>query len=299
MDRIEAMQAFVAVADLKGFAPAARKLGLSPSAITRLVAGLEDRIGARLLQRTTRSVTLTDTGTQYLERSRRIIAEIEEAEASAQAERVQPTGRLVVSAPMVFGRLHVAPLMTQFLRRFPSVSGELRLSDRMINLVDEGVDVAVRIGHLPDSSVIARTMGDMRRIIVASPRYLKKRGRPRKLSELASHDFIRFTGAGPSIDWRFKENGREIRISRLARYATNSADAAVQYAEEDGGLAMVLYYQAAEAIAKKRLEIVLREYEAPVIPIHLVYPTTRLLSAKVWAFIDTALELCDWQFSKR
>ncbi len=299
MDRIEAMQAFVAVADLKGFAPASRKLGLSPSAVTRLVAGLEDRIGARLLQRTTRSVTLTDTGTQYLERSRRIIADIEEAEASAQAERVQPTGRLVVSAPMVFGRLHVAPLMTQFLRRFPSVSGELRLSDRMINLVDEGVDVAVRIGRLPDSSVIARTMGDMRRIIVASPRYLKKRGRPRKLSELDSHDFIRFTGAGPSIDWRFRENGREIRISRLARYATNSADAAVQYAEEDGGLAMVLYYQAAEAIAKKRLEIVLREYEAPAMPIHLVYPTTRLLSAKVRAFIDTALELCDWQFSKR
>lgn len=299
MDRIEAMQAFVAVADLKGFAPAARKLGLSPSAITRLVVGLEDRLGARLLQRTTRSVTLTDTGTQYLERSRRIIADIEEAEASAQAERVQPTGRLVVSAPMVFGRLHVAPLVTEYLRRYPAVSGELRLSDRMINLVDEGVDVAVRIGHLPDSGVIARTVGDMRRIIVASPRYLKKRGRPQKLSELASHDFIRFTGAGPSIDWRFTENGREIRISRLARYATNSADAAVQYAEQDGGFAMVLYYQAAEAIAKKRLEIVLREYEAPVMPIHLVYPTTRLMSAKVRAFIDTVLEVCDWQFSKR
>lgn len=298
MDRIEAMQAFMAVVDLKGFAPAARKLGISPSAITRLVAGLEDHLGARLLQRTTRSVTLTDVGTQYLERARRIIGEIEEAEAAAQAQRVEPTGRLVVSAPLVFGHLHVGPLMARYLKRYPLVTGELRLSDRMINMVDEGVDAAVRIGHLTDSSLVARTIGDMQRVIVAAPRYLKKRGRPVKPSDLASHDIIRFTAAGPNVDWRFIENGREIRIPHLARYVTNSADAAVQYAEQDGGVAMLLYYQAAEAIGKGRLQIVLKDYEPPSMPIHIVYPNARLLSAKVRAFIDTAVETCEWKFSE-
>src|SRR4051794_35497250 len=168
MDRIDAMQAFVLVADLKGFAPAARRLGLSASGVTRLIAALEERVGARLLQRTTRSVMLTDVGTRYLERARRILADVEEAEASAQAERTAPSGRLVVSAPNGFGRLHVAPLFSTYLKRYPEVSGELRLSDRMVNLVEDGIDCAVRVGHLPDSSLVARGVGDMRRVVVAS-----------------------------------------------------------------------------------------------------------------------------------
>jgi DNA-binding transcriptional LysR family regulator len=139
MDRIDAMRAFVSVADLEGFAPAARKLGLSASAVTRLIASLENHLGARLLQRTTRSVTLTDVGARYLERARRILGDVEEAEASAQAERTQPSGKLVVSAPLMFGRLHVGPIMSAYLKKYPEVSAELRLSDRMINLVDEGV----------------------------------------------------------------------------------------------------------------------------------------------------------------
>src|ERR1700676_5092554 len=148
MDRIDSMQAFVAVADLQGFAPAARKLGLSPSGVTRLIAALEDRLGARLLQRTTRSVTLTDVGARYLERVRRILADVEEAETSAEGERSRPSGRLVVSAPVGFGRLHVSPVMSAYLTRYPDVLGELRLSDHMINLVEDGVDLAVQIGHL-------------------------------------------------------------------------------------------------------------------------------------------------------
>src|ERR1700682_1896053 len=149
MDRIDAMQAFVAVADLRGVAPAARKLGLSPSGVTRLIAALEERVGARLLQRTTRSVTLTDVGARYLERARRILADVEEAETSAQAERTQPSGRLVVSAPVGFGRIHVTPLISAWLKRYPDASGELRLSDRMINLVEDGVDWGGRSGHSP------------------------------------------------------------------------------------------------------------------------------------------------------
>src|SRR5260370_23844284 len=180
MDRIDAMQDFVAVAGLQGFAPAARKLGLSPSGVTRLIAALEDRRGARLLQRTTRSVTLTDVGARYLERARRILADVEEAEGSAQDERAKPSGRLVVCAPVGFGRLHVSPVMSAYLKRYPEVSGELRLSDRMINLVEDGVDLAVRIGHLPDSSLVARHVGEMRRIVVASSGYLGERGEPKQ-----------------------------------------------------------------------------------------------------------------------
>src|SRR5271165_6756651 len=176
MDRIDAMQAFVTVADLRGFAPAARKLKVSPSAVTRLIAALEQRLGARLLQRTTRSVTLTDAGARYLERARRILADVEEAEIAAQGERTRPSGRFVVSAPVGFGRLHVSPVMTAYLKRYPEVSGELRLEDRVINLVEDGVDLAVRIGHLADSSLVSRQVGEMRRIVVASPGYLKSHG---------------------------------------------------------------------------------------------------------------------------
>src|SRR5271155_5612487 len=173
MDRIEAMQAFVAVADLRGFAPAARKLGLSPSGVTRLIAALEERLGARLLQRTTRSVTLTDAGARYLERIRRILADVEEAEIAAEGERTRPSGRLVVSAPAGFGRLHVSPVMTAYLNRYPVGSGGLRLQARQGILVEDGIDLAVRISHLADSSLVARQVGEMRRIVVAAPSYLK------------------------------------------------------------------------------------------------------------------------------
>jgi DNA-binding transcriptional LysR family regulator len=296
MDRIDSMQAFVAVADLQGFAPAARKLGLSPSAVTRLIAALEDRLGARLLQRTTRQVGLTDAGARYLERVRRILADVEEAEAAAEGERTRPSGRLVVSAPVGFGRLHVSPVMSAYLARYPEVSGELRLSDRMINLVEEGVDVAVRIGHLADSSLVARQVGEMRRIIVASSGYLEKSGEPDTPQAIASHQTIQFGATAASPDWRFVEDGHEIRVTVTPRLTTNSADAAIQYAEQGGGLTRVLAYQAAAAIKAGRLKIVLAKFEPPPLPIHLVYPTSRLLSAKVRTFIDLVTERSDWHF---
>src|SRR5277367_2383008 len=206
MDRINAMQAFVTVADLKGFAPAARKLGLSPSGVTRLIAALEERLGARLLQRTTRQVALTDVGTNYLERARRILADVEEAEGAAEGERTRPSGRLVVSAPLGFGRLHVSPIMSAYLKRYGEVSAELRLSDRMVNLVEDGVDLAVRIGHLPDSTLVARHVGEMRRIVVASTGYLGEHGEPGTPEAVVAHATIQF-GAAP--DWRFVRDGRE------------------------------------------------------------------------------------------
>src|SRR6266436_3049562 len=239
MDRLDAMQAFVAVADLEGFAPAARKLGLSPSAVTRLIAALEERLGARLLQRTTRKVALTDVGARYLERVRGILADVEEAEGAAEGERTRPVG---------FGRLHVSPVMSAYLKRYPEVSGELRLSDRMINLVEEGVDLAVRIGHLADSSLVARHVGEMRRIVVASSGYLKRHGEPSTPHAIASHQTIQFGATAAQPDWHFVEDGREIRVACAPRFTTNSADAAIQYAEQGGGLTRVLAHQAADAI---------------------------------------------------
>jgi DNA-binding transcriptional LysR family regulator len=296
MDRIDAMQAFVAVADLQGFAPAARKLGLSPSGVTRLIAALEQRLGARLLQRTTRSVTLTDIGTRYLERARRILADVEEAEGSAQDERTRPSGRLVVSAPVGFGRLHVSPVMSAYLKRYPEVSAELRLADRMVNLVEDGIDLAVRIGHLADSSLVARHVGEMRRIVVASSGYLQQRGEPNTPEAVASHETIQFGAMTASPDWRFVEDGREIRVACTPRFTTNSADAAIQYAEQGGGLTRVLAYQAADAIKGGRLRVVLAQFEQPPLPIHIVYPTSRLLSAKVRTFIDLVTDISDWHF---
>src|SRR5260370_22648690 len=213
MDRTDAMAAFVAVADLHGFAPAARKLGLSPSGVTRLIAALEDGLGARLLQRTTRWVALTDVGARYLERARRILADVEEAEISAQAERMAPSGRLVVSAPIGFGRIHVSPVMSAYLKRYPEVSGELRLSDRMINLVEDGVDLAVRIGHLPDSSLVARHAGEMRRIVVASSGYLGGRGEPKTPEAIASQETIHFGPTAPSPDSRFVQPRRHTHVA--------------------------------------------------------------------------------------
>ena len=296
MDRIEAMQAFVAVADLQGFAPAARKLGLSPSGVTRLIAALEQRLGARLLQRTTRSVTLTDIGTRYLERARRILADVEEAEGSAQDERTRPSGRLVVSAPVGFGRLHVSPVMSAYLKRYPEVSAELRLADRMVNLVEDGIDLAVRIGHLADSSLVARHVGEMPRIVVASSGYLQQHGEPSTPETVVSHETIQFGAMTASPDWRFVEDGREIRVACAPRFTTNSADAAIQYAEQGGGLTRVLAYQAADAIKGGRLRVVLAQFEQPPLPIHIVYPTSRLLSAKVRTFIDLVTDISDWHF---
>jgi DNA-binding transcriptional LysR family regulator len=296
MDRIDAMQAFVAVADLQGFAPAARRLGMSPSGLTRLIAALEERLGARLLQRTTRSVTLTDVGARYLERARRILADVEEAERAAEGERTRPGGRLVVSAPLGFGRLHVSPVVSAYLMRYPDVSADLRLSDRMVNLVEDGVDLAVRIGHLPDSTLVTRQVGEMRRIVVASKDYLRSRGEPKTPQEIAAHDIIQFGAMTAGPDWRFVEDGHEIRIAVTPRFSSNSADAAIHYAEQGGGLTRVMAYQAAESLKAKRLQIVLKKFELPAMPIHIVYPTSRLLSAKVRTFIDLVAETVDWHF---
>jgi DNA-binding transcriptional LysR family regulator len=190
-------------------------------------------------------------------------------------------------------------VMSAYLKRHPEVFGELRLADRIVNLVEDGVDLAVRIGHLPDSSLVARHVGEMRRIVVASSDYLRQRGEPDTPEAIASHETIQFGAVTASPDWRFVEDGHEIRVACTPRFTTNSADAAIQYAEQGGGVTRVLAYQAAEAIKAGRLKIVLAKFEQPPLPIHVVYPTSRLLSAKVRTFIDLVIELSDWHFGKQ
>lgn len=290
------MAAFVAVADLRGFAPAARKLGLSPSAVTRLVAALEERLSTRLLQRTTRSVSLTDAGARYLERARQILSDLDEAEAAVQAEHDAPTGRLVVAASVQFGRLAVAPVLSDYLARHPGVVAELTLSDRNVNLVEDGIDVAVRIGPLTDSSLHARRVGATRRVVVGAPAYLARRPAPRHPDELTDHAIVHFTGLDPAPVWRFVVAGRPHPVALRPVLATNSTDATIAHAERGGGLTVALAYQVAEAVRAGRLEVVLAEFEPPPQPIHLVYPSARLVPAKVRAFVDLVLKTCDWSF---
>lgn len=296
MDRFAAISAFIAVVDRHGFAPAARHLGLVPSAVTRHVAALEAHLGVRLLARTTRSVTLTEAGANYLERARRIMAELAEAEEFAQSERLTPVGRLVVSAPAVFGRLHVAPLMAEFLNCHAGVQGQLLLSDRWVNMVEEGVDCAIRIGNLPDSGLVARRIGETRRVIVAAPAYLAAHGMPREPRDITAHRIIRFSAFEGAEEWRLFRDGGEERVPIAPRLVTNSADAALCAAERGGGLTMVLAYQAREAIAAGRLVRILRDFEPPLLPIQIAWPAARLIPAKLRAFIETAVELCDWRF---
>lgn len=290
------MRAFVSVAELRGFASAARRLGLSPSAVTRMVASHEAHLGAQLLLRTTRSVTLTDAGARYLERARRILADVAEAEAAAQRERTAPTGRLTMTAPQLFGRLHVAPVMSAYLAKHPKVSAELTLTDRVVNLVEDGVDLAVRIGALGDSSHVARVVGATRRVVVASPKYLARRSRITTPDDLAAHRVVQFTGVTPTSSWRFVRDGAALRVPVTPGFVTNSADAALSHAERDGGVTMVLAYQAAESVRAGRLAVVLADFERPPLPIQCVYPSTRLLSAKVRAFVDLVTATCDWRF---
>lgn len=291
MDRTAAMTAFVAVAEARRFTTAARSLRTSPSAVTRLIAALEDHLEVRLLQRTTRSVALTEAGERYLERARRVLAELADAEAAARSAQVAPAGRLAIAAPNVFGRLHVAPLVAELLAMHPAITAELALSDRNASLVDDGIDVAVRIGNLADSSLHARAVGKTRRVVVGSPAYLAAHKRPRGPDDLARHRLLQFTGLGGET-WQLDDRA----IAIAPRFASNSADAVIELALAGEGLAMVLSYQVADAIRDGRLEVVLAKHAPPPVPIQLVYPSARLLSATTRAFLELAAKRA-WNFA--
>lgn len=289
MDRLDAMRAFVAVAELESFAAAARRLRLSPAAATRAVAGLEDHLGLTLLSRTTRRVRLTERGAIYLDACRRLLADLEDGERLVRGDNAEPRGTLTVSAPILFGRLHVQPVALDLLRRHPRLDIRLMLSDRVIGLVEEGVDVAVRIGQLSDSALATRKIAEVQRILVASPVYLAERGAPQTPADLEDHDIVAFEGVDASLDWRLgPDGGLAVRVR--PRLSVNSADAAVAAVEAGLGITRALSYQVLDGLAAGRLALVLHDHAPPPVPVSLVRPASRLRSANVNVFTEAVAQ---------
>jgi DNA-binding transcriptional LysR family regulator len=287
MDRFHAMRVLVRIADTGGFAEAARQLNLSPPAVTRAVAGLEDLIGARLLTRTTRLVKLTEVGQRYVDDCRQILAAMEEAEAAASGSYARPTGVITITASVLFGQIYIVPIVTEFLDAHPEVTGRLLFLDRVTNLVDEGIDVAIRIGHLPDSSQTAVKVGSVRRVICGAPSYFERHGVPDQPSDLTRHRIIAATSAWTSLDWRFGRDSRTVAHVTPALFC-NSNEGAISAARSGWGLTRVLSYQIGPDLLSGALQTTLDDFEEEPLPIHIVHPEGRNASAKVRAFVDFA-----------
>lgn len=287
MDRWYSMRIFVKVAETASFAEAARQLNLSAPAVTRAIAALEEAIGARLFARTTRSVKLTEGGCRYLEDCRRILSDIVEAEAAAGGAYATPTGTLSVTAPLLFGQMHVLPILMDYLDAYPSMAVRTLFIDRSVNIIDEGIDVAVRIGHLPDSGFTAIRVGRVRRVICGSPAYLDRHGAPQIPADLRDHRIAASTSAWAANDWRFHGDQR---VSVRPTLQCNTNEAVISAALAGWGLTRVLHYQVGPALAAGQLRIVLAEHEEEPIPIHVLHPEGRHAPAKVRAFVDMAVE---------
>ena len=291
MDRLQAMTTFVAVVDCGGFASAARKLDLSPPVVTRAVAELEERLGLRLLTRTTRVVRVTEAGARYAEDCRRILAEIEEAETAATGAHAEPRGTLVLTAPVLFGHMYVTPVLVRYLQLHPEVDAQCLFLDRMVNVVEEGIDVAVRIAVLPDSSLQAIRVGHVRPVVAASPAYLEAHGVPTRPEDLATHTIISPGSiTQPQQDWRFKDGGHVLmqRVSRRMR--TTSNDSAISAALAGLGITRLLSYQLAPHIAAGTLVPLLQEFESEPVPIHVLHHEGRRVTRKVRSFVDMTVE---------
>jgi DNA-binding transcriptional LysR family regulator len=286
MDRTDGVAVFVEVADHGSFAEAARRLGRSPAAVTRAVAELEARLGVRLLTRTTRAVSTTEAGERFLGGAKRVLADLDEIERAAAGEGTAPRGELRLTAPILFGRLHVLPIVTEFLDRFPDVRVALTLIDRPVDLVEEGLDVAVRIGALAESSAVATRVGAVRRIVVASPDYLAQRGTPQVPADLQAHAVVAFSGIAGVEHWVFRVAAGDASVAIRPRLVVTTAEAAIDAAKAGFGITRVLSYQAAEDVARGSLLRVLPAYEGDDVPIHLVYPGGRHPPPKLRAFLD-------------
>ncbi len=283
------MRVFVTVAGDGGFAAAARRLGLSPPAVTRAVAALETRIGTRLLHRTTRVVRLTEAGERFLSDCRRILAEVEDAEAAAAGSHRELRGGLGVTASAMFGRLHVAPLVLDFLRRHPGVEIRTLFVDRVVSLLEEDMDVAVRIGHLPDSSLAAIRVGAVRRLVCAAPAYLAARGAPATPADLTAHDVVAFSGLAPPREWTFPAGTSGLSVPVAPRFTTNLPEVAIAAARDGRGLTMLLSYMVHAELEAGALVPVLGVWEPPPLPVHVVHGAGRQAAARVRAFVDHAV----------
>ncbi len=290
MNYVTAMRVFAAVVDGQGFSAASRALSMPLSTVSRKIAELERRLGAQLLVRSTRKITITDSGQRYYEDVRRILDEIEDAERQVSGEYKHPKGRLVITAPTLFGRRHVLPIVSDFLKIHRDIDIQLILTNQVVDLLEEHINLGIRIGTLSDSSMIAVRMGSVRQIVCASPAYLALHDRPLSPSDLTGHQCITFTKFGGPAEWAFKLPSGKIRhVPVPTRLVLNSIEGSVDTAIKDGGLVQLYSYQAAPHVAAGTLEIVLERYEIDPPPVSIVYPQGRRVPQKLRAFADFAM----------
>lgn len=288
MDRLESMTTLIAAVEGGSLSAASRTLKMPLATVSRKVSELEAHLKTRLVNRTNRRLTLTDAGRSYIAASKRILESIDEAERAASGEYSAPRGDLVITAPVVFGRLHVLPLVSGFLKAYPDINARLTLADRVVNLQDEGVDLALRIGELPDSNLIAARVGAIRQIVCASPAFCKEHGTPKTPADLARHPCITFEGMTSQRAWKFPVNGKPVSVPIRSRLVVNNAEAAVDAAAATVGITRVLSYQAAAALRAGKLIRMLKKFEPAALPVNLVYAGQGRLPIKLRAFIDYA-----------
>lgn len=286
MNRLDAMSIFIAVADAGSLTAAARRLGMPLATVSRKVAELESHLNTRLLHRTTRQLSLTEAGSSYEAACRRILEDIGEAERAATGENAAPKGELVVTAPVVFGRLHVVPVIAEFLAHYPEINISLMLTDRVVHLMEEHGDVALRIGDLPDSSLMATQVGKVRRVVCASPSYLSNRGIPTTPDDLVGHDCITFEVLESKRAWVFGSGRAQVSVPVRARLAVNTAEAAIAASALGVGLIRVLSYQVEDAVRGDALRVVLESFESEPLPVSLVHKGQTPLPLKLRAFLD-------------
>ncbi len=285
MDKFRAMLTFVQIADEGSLTAAARALGSSLPAVVRSLAAFEAHLGVRLFNRTTRRISLTEEGRRHLDNCRRLLAAVDEAEAALTAEAGEPTGQLSITAPVLFGQMYVAPAVTRFVQQHSKMRCSVVLLDRVVNLLEEGIDVGIRIGALEDSSLVAQSLGQIRRVVVASPGYLRRHGVPRHPRELLEANCVRLSG-GSGAWGPFHEGGKQFRVSVSGNLEFNHVAPAVQACAAGAGFGMFFSYQVAPYLQQKRLRLVLERFEPPPRPINVVYPHARLLPARTRAFIE-------------
>ncbi len=290
LDRLHLINVFVAVVDANGFAGAARKLNISPPAVTRAINELESHLGVRLLSRTTRVVRVTEPGARYAEDCRHILAQFAEADESVAGTQRTPRGRLTITAPVLFGAKFVAPIVAEYLQANPEVIATCWFLDRVVNMLDEGADVGIRIGELPDSSMHASSVGRVRRVICAAPAYLERHGAPLAPADLRSHIIVSASAVTPSPEWRLIQTGEICTVKLQPRMTTTSNDSALAAALAGFGVTRLLSYQVAEFVKDGRLVALLGEFELPSLPVHVVHREGQHVSKKARAFIDLVVE---------
>jgi DNA-binding transcriptional LysR family regulator len=288
MDRLEAMSALLAAVDAGSLSGASRKLGMPLATLSRKVSELETHLRTRLVTRTSRRLILTDAGRSYVAACKRILDDIREAERAAAGEYSAPRGELIITAPIVFGRLHVLPVLLEFLNTYPEIDVRLTLADRVVNLQEDHVDLAVRIGELPDSSLVAMRVGSIGRVVCGSPAYFAERGTPKRPNELSKHDCITFNGLTSPEAWIFLSGKGTISVAVHSRLIVNTAEAAIDAAITGLGITRVLSYQVADALRTGALLLALREFEPPPVPVSLVHAGQGRLALKLRAILDFA-----------